>query len=128
MTESTLTPPAVTFRDSEPLQDYYFDGSGAYWSVAKLLDDARNLPVFDAPLAALDLSGVIWKGSDMYTLAFHVKKCMDADLEFPILLDWRGSIADGRHRVIKAIAEGRTTIKAKRMTWRPEPCGREKDA
>lgn len=128
MTESTLTPPAVMFRESQPLQDYYFDGSGAYWSVAKLLDDARNLPVFDAPLAALDLSGVIWEGSDMYTLAFHVKKCMDADLEFPILLDWRGSIADGRHRVLKAIAEGRTTIKAKRMTWRPEPCGKEKDA
>lgn len=122
---SDNAPPAVTFRDSEPLQDYYFDGSGAYWSVAKLIDDARDLPVFDVPLAALDLSGVIWDGSDMYTLAFHVQKCMAADLEFPILLDWRGSIADGRHRVLKAIAEGRATIKAKRMTWKPAPCGRE---
>lgn len=58
----------------------------------------------------------------MYGLAFHVKKCMDADLDCPILLDWCGAIADGRHRVIKALAKGKRTIKARRMQWKPSPC------
>lgn len=115
-----MNPPKVKFRDIEPLQDYYNDGENCY-SVAKLLDDAKDQPVFDVPLAALDLSGKIWDGCNMYSLAFHVMRCMKADLEQPILLDWDGCIADGRHRVLAAIARGKTTIKARRMQWEPTP-------
>jgi hypothetical protein len=114
-------PPKVPFRSIDPLQDYYQDGEGNCYSVARLIDDTKDLPVFEAPLAALDLSSCPWSGSNMYVLAFHVKKCMEADLSFPILLDWAGGIADGRHRVLKAIATGKRTIKARRMTWKPEP-------
>lgn len=114
-------PPKVRFRAIDPLQDYYRDKDGNLYSVARLVDDAKELPVFEVPLAALDLSSHPWDGDDMFALAFHVKKCMEADLSCPILLDWRGGIADGRHRVMKAIATGKRTIKARRMTWRPEP-------
>lgn len=114
-------PPKVRLRDSEPLQDWFQDIHGDRWAVARLLDDTKALPVFDVPLAALDLSGEIWKGADMRMLAFHVKKCMDADLKYPILIAWDGSIADGRHRILKAIATGRRTIPARRMHWKPEP-------
>lgn len=93
--------------------------------MAKLTDDAKNLPVFDVPLAALDLSHKIWHDADMLGLASHVKRCMDANLDCPILLDWDGAIADGRHRVLKAIALGKRTIKARRMTWKPDPCRKE---
>lgn len=118
-------PPKVAFREAEPLQDYYCDGRGGWYSVAKLVDDTKDLPVFDLPLAALDLSHTIWHGADMLGLACHVKRCMNADLDCPILLDWSGAIADGRHRVLKAIALGKRTIKARRMTWKPDPCRRE---
>ena len=121
-------PPKVRFRDPDPLQDYYNDGFGNLFSVARLLDDSKDLPVFDLPLAALDLSDLIWKGCNMYAMAFHVKRCMEADLNVPILLDWEGGIADGRHRVIKAIAEGRRTIKARRMQWKPTPCRTESES
>lgn len=114
-------PPRVTFRNIDPLQDYYDDGSGDQYSVARLVDDAKDLPVFDVPVAAIALDAQIWAGSNMYGLAFHVKKCMEADLDCPILLDWNGGIADGRHRVIKALATGKRTIRARRMTWKPEP-------
>lgn len=114
-------PPKVRFRAAEPLQDYYRDSEGNLYSVARLLDDTKELPVFDVPLAALDLSGCIWEGENIHGLAFHVKKCMDADLKHPILLDWSGSIADGRHRVIRALALGKRTIKARRMHWKPTP-------
>lgn len=115
-------PPKVSFRKADPLQDYYCDGTNNSWSVAKLQDDAKDLPVFEVPLAALDLSHVIWQGYDMVALAFHCKRVNDADLDCPILLDWNGAIADGRHRVLKAIVLGKRTIKARRMTWRPTPC------
>lgn len=118
-------PPKVEFSKHEPLQDYFFDGKDGLYSVAKLIDDAKDLPVFDLPLAAIDLSHPIWAGADMLELASHVKRCMDANLDEPILLDWTGGIADGRHRVIKAIALGKRVIKAKRMTWKPEPCRKE---
>ena len=114
-------PPKVRLRDAEPLQDYYRDRDGNCYSVARLLDDARGLPVFEAPLASLDLSDKIWDDANMYLLAFHVKKCVDADLTHPILIDWNGAIADGRHRIIKAVMSGKRTIKARRMTWKPEP-------
>lgn len=115
-------PPKITFANIYPLQDYYCDGQGGEYSVAKLVDDAKDLIPFDCPLAALDLSEKIWDECDMFHLAFHCKKVMDSDLSHPIILDWRGCVADGRHRIIKALIEGRKTIKAVRITWKVTPC------
>lgn len=114
-------PPKVRMRSADPLQDYYRDRDGNRYCVARLLDDTKDLPVFDVPLAALDLSSMIWDDCNMFALAFHVKKCVDAELRYPILLDWNGGVADGRHRIIKAIMDGKRTIKARRMYWKPEP-------
>lgn len=114
-------PPKVTFRNHEPLQDYYNDGEGNIYSIARLVDDTKDLPVFDMPIAGLDLSAQIWRGCDMFELAYHVQRCVVADLDVPILIDWRGRIADGRHRVLKALADGRRTIKARRIMWLPQP-------
>ncbi|TMN24511.1 hypothetical protein [Pseudoxanthomonas sp. X-1] len=114
-------PPKVRLRDNEPLQDYYQDRDGARYAVARLLDDAKDLPVFEVPLAGLNLSSEPWNGENMRGLAHHVRACMNADLSYPILLDWNGAIADGRHRVLKAIALGKRTIKARRMHWKPVP-------
>ena len=121
-------PPKVKLRDPEPLQDYYRDRDGCLYSVARLIDDSKDLPVFEVPVAAIDLSDRIWDESNIYGLAFHVRKCMSADLSCPILLDWNGALADGRHRIIKAIATGKTTILARRMQWKPEPCRKADDA
>lgn len=118
-------PPKVEFASIDPLQDYYDDG-GDHYSVARLLDATKNLPVFDCPLAALNLDHEIWKDCNMHYLAWHVKKVMRADLKIPILLDWNGCVADGRHRIIKALALGRRTIPARRMTWKAVPDHTEK--
>lgn len=114
-------PPKVALRAIDPLQDRYSDRDGNLYSVARLIDDAKKLPVFEVPVSALSLGDVIWAGENILGLAFHVRKCMKADLNCPILLDWYGDIADGRHRIIKAIATGKRTLKARRMTWKPEP-------
>lgn len=120
-------PPKIEFREIDPLQDYYCDQDGSLYSVAALIDQTKDLPVFDCPVAALNLADEIWQGSNMRELAWHVHKVMKADLNMPILLDWNGNIADGRHRVIKAIAQGKRTIKARRITWKLEPCPTDSD-
>lgn len=114
------TPPKLEFRSVDPLQDYYSDGYN-YYNVAKLIDETKDLPVFDIPLSGLDLSDGIWENINVWAAAFHVHRVMEADLSKPIILDWNGAIADGRHRIIKAICEGRKTIKAVRITWKVVP-------
>lgn len=114
--------PEVKIDKHDPLQDWYGDIDGPRWSVARLVDAAKDLPVFDCPLASIDLSRCIWDGCCIQELAEHCKRVFDADLDRPILFDWYGNIADGRHRVIKALIEGRRTIKAKRLMVRPIPC------
>ena|SRR3990167_1039277 len=113
--------PKLSFRDNDPLQDYYNDGLGNSWSVARLVDAAKELEPFDMPIAGIDLDAKIWEGSNMFMLAFHVKKVNEADLSSPIILDWNGSVADGRHRIIKAIIQGKRTIKAVRLQHKLEP-------
>lgn len=114
-------PPAVRLRDNEPLQEWYQDNDGNLYAVARLIDDTKNLDVFEVPLAALSLTGEIWNGRNMRQLALDVRKCMQADLNYPILIAWDGAIADGRHRILKAIALGKRTILARRMWWKPDP-------
>lgn len=117
-----MRPPKVKFRDADPLQDYYSDRNGDLYSVAKLIDETKHLKPFEVPIASLDLSARIWDECNIFALAFHCKRVNDADLRKPIILDWNGGIADGRHRLIKSIIKGKKTIKAVRMTWQPEPC------
>lgn len=115
-------PPKIIFREIDALQDYYNDGNGNEYSIARLIDEVKKLKPFDLPIAGLDLSDKIWNEKTIYEQAFNVKRVMDADLTKPIILDWNGGVADGRHRIIKAIIEGNRTIKAVRMTWMIEPC------
>lgn len=119
--------PKVEFDSADPLQEYYSDGTGDLYGVARLTEATKHLPVFDCPLAAINLSAEIWQGCDTHALAWHVKRVNDADLNEPILLDWRGVIADGRHRVIKALSLGKCTIRARRMMWKPNPCTTEEE-
>lgn len=112
----------LKFGAFEPLSEYYIDTDGNRYCVSRLIEEAKDLPVFDLPLAGLDLSQTIWRESDIFGLAYHCKKVNMANLEYPIILAWDGAVADGRHRIIKALMLGKTTIKAKRLTWRLTPC------
>ena len=123
----TKTHKPLEFRDIDPLQDYYNDGRGGWYSVARLIDEAKSLEPFDLPLAGIDLDHEIWRGCNMFDMAFHVKKVMAADVSHPVILDWNGSIADGRHRIIKALIDGLATIPAVRITWKMTPCRTENE-
>ena len=52
----------------------------------------------------------------------HVKQILKVNIDYPIILDEDGEIMDGRHRIMKAILEGKETIKAVRFDENPKPC------
>jgi len=116
-------PPKIRLAEITPLQDRFEDGLGNYWSVARLVDAAKEFEPFECPIASLDLSHQLWGGSDMTRLAFHCKKVMEADLSKPIIIMWNGMIGDGRHRILRSIIEEKRTILAVRLIYKLEPCG-----
>lgn len=84
-----------------------------------LFAQERGYPTFDLPLAGIDLSVEAFDASNLKEFIFQCKRVNECSLDYPIILDERGIIADGYHRVCKAILEGRETIKAIRLEEMP---------
>lgn len=104
-----------------PTPDEQFSRIGRHhWSVARLLQLARTLPVMEIPLDHLYL----WHKYQNLTLremVMHMQAVNAADLDCPIILDEDGEIMDGRHRLMKTMLLGLPTIKAVRFDKNPEP-------
>lgn len=104
----------------------FCDGN-RYWMATNLWERSKNLPVFDCPLAALRTGYGIFNGADsIQGLAFHARRVQEASLSYPIILNADGNLMDGGHRIVKALLEGRETIKAVRFEVEP-PCDGEED-
>lgn len=91
------------------------------WSVARLFELSRELPVVDVPLDYLCVSST-YDGLNLRDLVMHMQAVLDADLDKPIILSENGDIMDGRHRIMKAMLNKTETIKAVRFEENPEPC------
>jgi len=91
------------------------------WSVARLFELSRDLPVMDVPLNHLHMYYTYGKLT-LRDMVMHMQAVNDADLDMPIILDEDGEIMDGRHRLMKAILLGNETIKAVRFDENPSPC------
>jgi hypothetical protein len=90
--------------------------------VEDLWEAAKDLPIFEMPLAGMSTSLIPWDDlSNFHTFCKHAALTNKADLDYPIILDPFGNIADGRHRFAKAIISGHTTIKVQRLKEMPEP-------
>lgn len=98
----------------------YTDSAGCVWTVARLIQHSKALPVFEILLAGIFIGEKVFKESrTARDIAEHVKRVNETDLDYPIILDPDGFIMDGWHRVIKALVEGRETIKAVRFEELP---------
>lgn len=88
--------------------------------MSTLIEQCKDLPVMDIPLEHLSTYRFVQSG-DMGINDFvsHCHHVFTADLNYPIILAADGLILDGCHRVIRALLEGRETIKAVRMIERP---------
>lgn len=91
------------------------------WSVPRLFELSKDLPVIEIPLDHICLSSTYDKLT-MRDLVMHMQAVNDADLSKPIIMSEDGDIMDGRHRVMKALLLNFNTIKAVRFDENPEPC------
>ena len=91
------------------------------WSVARLFELSKSLPVMDIPLNHLNVFNK-YKDLTLREMVMHMKAVNDADLDFPIILDEDGELMDGRHRIMKAMLNNVKTIKAVRFDENPTPC------
>ena len=91
------------------------------WLAASLYKKAEEdgLKPFAVPLASMDLSILPFRCKNMDDFLWHMKRCMAADTNIPIIYDDYGQIADGNHRVARAIIEGHRYIMAYRLKNMP---------
>lgn len=91
------------------------------WNVARLIEMSRGLSVMEVDINHLN----VWELYEKVTLrdiVMHMRAVLDADLQYPIILDEDGVLMDGRHRIMKAILNCETTIKVVRFDENPSPC------
>ena len=91
------------------------------WSVPRLFELARSLPVMDVPLDHLSVY-YTYEKLTLRELVMHMRAVNDADLGQPIILDEDGELMDGRHRLMKAMLNGEPSIKVVRFDENPSPC------
>lgn len=106
----------------------YTDEDGYYYSVTRLIEYSKNLPIFEMPLAGIHIGEKVFAESrTARSIAEHVKRVNETCLDYPILLSPDGFIMDGWHRVIRALVEGKETINAIRFKELPPVDGKRED-
>jgi len=92
-----------------------------HWSVTRLHELARTMPVMTVPLKHLNLY-YTYEKLTLRQMVMHMRAIEAANLEYPIILDEDGELLDGRHRLMKAMLRNAKTIKVVRFDTNPSPC------
>lgn len=100
-------------------EQIYCDGK-KNWRVSRLVFLAKELKPFNLPMKHLNIFNLYPKSDDTLGYVKEMKKVLDADLKWPIILDEEGYVMDGRHRVCKALLESKKKIKAVRFKETPD--------
>lgn len=100
--------------------DNTFTDNGKVWIITNLIARAKDLIPFDLPLAAIYTGTEVWTPTgSAYGMAHHMRRALDVDTSYPVILDEQGFIMDGWHRVLRALIDGKATIKAVRFDKTP---------
>ena len=106
-------------------KQYHFrpgDGGLRAWDVDRLAELTKHLDPELVPLASIrEVDEAYWGAMTCREVAEHVRLTNECDLRFPIILSSDGRVMDGMHRVLRALNEGATHIKAVRFRVDPEP-------
>lgn len=114
-----MSAPVVKIDGCAVADNTYQDGDKV-WSVTNLVARTQGLVPFDLPLAAIYSGSEVWTPvGSAYGIAHHVRRALDVDTNHPIILDEMGFIMDGWHRVLRALIDGKATIKAVRFEKTP---------
>lgn len=114
-------PPIIDIGNFDFGESRYQRGE-QYWMASTLYRACMDqcLDPFELPLAAIDLSVLHFSVKTTDEFIWQMKRCRDCDTDIPIILDDMGQIADGTHRICKAILDGKSTILAYRLQTMPD--------
>ena len=62
-------------------------------------------------LSVIDLSKYNFNNCNLFEFMTHYKLVEDSNLNYPVIVNSRGNIIDGRHRLCKAIMKGKKKLK-----------------
>jgi len=107
-------------------KQYHFRPSRAglrAWDIDRLVALAGPIDPQLVPVAGIrELDEPYWGGSmTCRQVAEHARLTNEADLGYPVILSSDGRIMDGMHRVLKALMQGESHIRAVRFPTDPEP-------
>lgn len=96
------------------------DDQGNVWKIPDLIERAKDLPIVDIPTSHIALN---FKIGNMSVLEFvsHMKLILDANMDYPVILDEEACVFDGRHRIAKALLNEYEKIKTVRFEKDPPP-------
>lgn len=111
-----LPPPSITrLWSTENGEETVNSWGGRVWCIRDLRAAVAGQPVFDLPLSLIPLREHSFDCPDIVEFARHMKHVNDADLEDPVIMDEYGWVMDGRHRIVRALVEGRHNIKCVKL-------------
>lgn len=121
--------PQIIMSTLDLSENSYVSSNGDTWNAATLIQwcKDKNYQVFDMPVACCNVRIMPWRMNTLDDFIWHMNRVNNTNLDYPIILDDYGEIADGYHRVCKAILEGRKYIKAIRIINMPAPDGHKEE-
>lgn len=100
----------------------HFRDGNKYWSVPRLIFLAKDLKVFSIPMQGFNSYNLAPVATDTVDFVMHLDLVVNADMQYPIILDQEGFVMDGRHRVLHAMLNKHKSIKAVRFDKTPDCC------
>lgn len=101
------------------------NGKRLLWYTERLWKKAEQFIPFEVEIASIkELDQNCWFGSHPPTLREvlqHFERIQEADVAYPIILNYDGSLMDGGHRLCKALLAGHSKIKAVQFPSMPVP-------
>lgn len=96
------------------------------WDVDRLIALVADQPTEELPLErVIELDTDYWfdhgYAPTVRAVVEHFRLMTEVDLRYPIVVDPEGRVMDGMHRVARALADGRTTVLARRLVAMPDP-------
>lgn len=97
------------------------------WDVDRLIELTADLQIKQVALSTIEeIGSVYWFGDSgepptVRNVVQHIRLIQLTDLSYPVILGKDGRVMDGRHRIAKALLEGRSHIAAEHFNVHPGP-------
>jgi len=111
----------IFLKEKYELKDTY-EKNKNFWYIDNLIKITKNLPIKTMKVDKKFLNKKIkesWTLNTFFDLKIHIEKINKANLKYPIIIDSKNNIIDGKHRIMKAILQNKKIIKFVRINKMP---------